>query len=113
MHPSQLGRIDVDSSSPNDPGMAGMLCPSTPVYDNYFSDFTEPNTWREEVRSMLTEYKKMLGYKEVFQLQKEIGIVPDESVEGMIDETIQKTEEFIIPFTIHVDDSMIDISPIK
>lgn len=113
VHPSQLGRIDVDSSSPNDPGMAGMLCPSTPIYDNYFSDFTEPNTWREEVRSMLTEYKKMLGYKEVFQLQKEIGIVPDESVEGMIDETIQKTEEFIIPFTIHVDDSMIDISPVK
>lgn len=113
VHPSQLGRIDIDSSSPNDPGMAGMLTPMAPIYDNYFSDFTEPNTWRDEVRSMLAEYKKMIGYKQIFQLQKEIGIVPDESIEGAIDETIQRTEEFIIPFTIHVDDSMIDIAPVK
>ena len=113
VHPSQLGRIDVDSSSPNDPGMAGMLTPMAPIYDNYFSDFDEPNTWREEVRDMINEYKKMIGYKQVFQLQKEIGIVPDESIEGAIDETIQRTEEFIIPFTIHVDDSMIDIAPVK
>ena len=113
VHPSHLGRIDIDSSSPNDPGMSGMLVPMAPIYDNYFSDFSEPNNWREEVRNMLTEYRKMVGYKEIFTLQREIGLVPDESIEGAIDETIQKTEEFIIPFVINVDESMIDIDKIK
>ena len=113
VHDSHLGRIDMDSSSPNDPGMSGMLCPSAPIYDNYFSDFTEPNTWREEVRDMIKEYRKVVGLKQIIEFQKEIGIVPDESIEGSIDETIEQTEKFIIPFTIGVDESMIDISPVK
>lgn len=113
VHDSHLGRIDMDSSSPNDPGMSGMLCPSAPIYDNYFSDFTEPNTWREEVRDMIKEYRKVVGLKQIIEFQKDIGIVPDESIEGSIDETIEQTEKFIIPFTIGVDESMIDISPVK
>lgn len=113
VHPSHLGRIDLDSSSPNDPGMAGMLCPMTPLYDNYFSDFSEPNIWREDVREMLTEYKRMKGMKEVFALQREIGITPDETIEGAIDETIQITEERIIPFVIHIDENMIDIGEVQ
>ena len=113
VRPSQLGRIDIDSSSANDPGMSGMLCPMAPVYDNYFSDYDEPNNWREEVRHMLTEYRKMRGYKQVFQLQREIGIIPDDSIEGAIDETTKIVEEKIIPFVIGVDESMIDIAPVK
>ena len=113
VHPSQLGRIDVDSSSPNDPGMGGMLCPMSPVYDNYFSDFSEPNTWRDDVRDMIMEYQKMLNLKQVFVRQRQIGIAPDMAAEELIDETIQITEQKIIPFIIQVDESMIDISPMK
>ena len=113
VHPSQLGRIDVDSSSPNDPGMGGMLCPMSPVYDNYFSDFSEPNTWRDDVRDMIMEYQKMLNLKQVFVRQRQIGIAPDTAAEELIDETIQITEQKIIPFIIQVDESMIDISPMK
>lgn len=113
VHPSHLGRIDVDSSSPNDPGMSGMLCPMAPIFDNYFSDFSEPNSWRNEVRDMLLEYRKMKGMKQVLQFQREIGIVPDNSIEDCINETIQITEERIIPFVIHVDESMTDIGVVK
>ena len=62
---------------------------------------------------MIKEYRKVVGLKQVIEFQKEIGIVPDESIEGSIDETIEQTEKFIIPFTIEVDESMIDISPVK
>lgn len=113
VHPSHLGRIDMDSSSPNDPGMAGMLCPMAPTFDNYFSDFTEPNEWREEVRNMLLEYRKMKGMKQVIQFQREIGVVPDQSVEEMINETEKIVEQRIIPFIIHVDESMTDIGVVK
>ena len=113
VHPSHLGRIDLDSSSNNDPGMTGMLCPLTPIYDNYFSDFSEPNNWREEVRTMLEEYRKMKGLQQVFTLQEEIGIVPDETAKGMVEENTRMAEDLIIPFVIHVDESMTDIDLVK
>ena len=113
VHPTHLGRIDVDSSSPNDPGMSGMLCPMAKIYDNYFSDFSEPNNWRNDVRDMLNEYKKMKNLKQVYILQKEIGLVPDDTKLESIEETETIIEEKIMPFIIGVDESMIDIAPVK
>lgn len=113
VHPTHLGRIDVDSSSPNDPGMSGMLCPMAKTYDNYFSDFSEPNNWRNDVRDMLNEYKKMKNLKQVYILQKEIGLVPDDTKLESIEETENIIEEKIMPFIIGVDESMIDIAPVK
>lgn len=110
-HPSHLGRVDLDSSSNNEPGVSGMLCPTTPIFDNYFSDFSEPNTWRDRVRDMLEEYRKVKGMEEVFTLQRAIGIVPDDIQEGIVQETIEIVEERIIPFIVHVDENMADISP--
>ena len=113
VHPTHLGRIDIDSSSPNDPGMSGMLCPMAKTYDNYFSDFSEPNNWRNDVRDMLNEYKKMKNLKQVYILQKEIGLVPDDTKLESIEETENIIEEKIMPFIIGVDESMIDIAPVK
>ena len=113
VHPTHLGRIDIDSSSPNDPGMSGMLCPMTKTYDNYFSDFSEPNNWRNDVRDMLNEYKKMKNLKQVYILQKEIGLVPDDTKLETIEESESIMEERIMPFIIGVDESMLDIAPVK
>ena len=113
VHPTHLGRIDIDSSSPNDPGMSGMLCPMAKTYDNYFSDFSEPNNWRNDVRDMLNEYKKMKNLKQVYILQKEIGLVPDDTKLESIEEIENIIEEKIMPFIIGVDESMIDIAPVK
>lgn len=114
VHPSHLGRIDLDSSSPNDPGMNGMLCPMADTFDSYFSDYTEPNNWREEVREMLTEYQKMCNKKQVFHLQKEIGVIPyNDPREDMIDGEISHVENLVMPFIINVDESMIDVAPVS
>lgn len=115
VHPSHLGRIDLDSSSVNDPGLTGMICPMAETFGNYFSDFQEPNTWREEIRSMIREYNKMLGLKQAFEFQKELGIENDyiKDREPIIDEEIMVTETMIIPFIMDIDASMIDCAPCK
>lgn len=111
-HPSHLGRIDLDSSSNGDPGMSGMLCPMTKTSENYFSDFSEPNYWREELRLLWKEYRKAKGKKEVMQMQTVIGLTPNITEEGMLDEDIKVAEQMIIPFIMEVDNEMIDIAPV-
>jgi hypothetical protein len=113
IHVSYAGRLDLDSSSPNDPGMSGMMCPMAQTFDNYFSDYSEPNDWRESVREMMVEYKKLANKKQIFTLQRAIGLAPDQTKEEMVDETIRITEERILPFIIHVDEEMTDIDVIK
>ena len=103
-HPSHLGRIDLDSSMNNEPGMSGIICPMADTFDNYFSDFNEPNMWREEVRELLEEYRKLKGLKEVVQMKKTIGITPKFNEEGSIDESIQQVE-MILPVVMNIDAS--------
>lgn len=47
--PSHLGIIDMDTSSNSDPGMGGILCPLTKLYqDHSFTEYEEPDTWRAQ-----------------------------------------------------------------
>lgn len=48
--PSHIGILDLDASSASDPGMSGMICPMAKLYgpENSFSEFSEPNNWRNE-----------------------------------------------------------------
>ena len=51
--PSYIGILDLDASSNSDPGMSGMICPLAPLYnDHSFSEYMEPNTWRETYEAM-------------------------------------------------------------
>lgn len=51
--PSHLGILDLDASSNSDPGMSGMLCPLTKLYDDHsFSEYSEPNTWRSTYQEL-------------------------------------------------------------
>lgn len=59
IHPSHLGRVDLDSSSPSDPGVSGTLCPLSSLHNSYFKDFKEPNTWQESRCKMLDQYRAM------------------------------------------------------
>lgn len=60
--PSHIGILDLDASSNSDPGMSGMLCPMVNLYgnDNSFSEYQEPNTWRETYKPTIEEYRKDL-----------------------------------------------------
>lgn len=56
--PSHVGILDMNTSSASDPGMSGMICPMAKLYgkDNSFSDYQEPNNWREEFKPLNDEY---------------------------------------------------------
>lgn len=112
-HPSHLGRIDLDSSSNGDPGMSGMLCPLVKTTDNYFLDFSEPNLWRDEVRCLLRQYKKVKGLKEIMKMREVIGLTPNIGKDGVLDEDIKVMENMIIPLVMNVDQSMITVDKVE
>jgi hypothetical protein len=47
VHPTHVGILDLDASSNSDPGMSGMICPMAPMYGHSFSQYEEPNSWKE------------------------------------------------------------------
>jgi hypothetical protein len=55
--PSHIGIIDLDASGSSDPGMSGQLCPMTKIYNSSFSEYQEPNTWRENYAPIKEKYK--------------------------------------------------------
>jgi hypothetical protein len=55
--PSHIGVLDLDSSSVSDPGMSGMICPMTNIFGTSFSEYEEPNTWREQYGNLQKEWK--------------------------------------------------------
>lgn len=71
IHPSHLGRVDIDSSSNSDPGVSGTLCPLSTLHDGHFIDFQEPSTWDSEVNKMIDQYKSMNNKIEVCRLVKD------------------------------------------
>lgn len=112
-HPSHLGRIDLDSSSNGDPGMSGMLCPLVKTTDNYFSDFSEPNLWRDEVRCLLRQYKKAKGMQEVIKMREVIGLTPNIGKDGVLEEDIKVFENMIAPLVMNVDQSLMTVDKVE
>ena len=100
VHPSHLGRVDLDTSSATDPGLSGMLCPLADIYDNSFSDYQEPNTWREKTDELLKEYRELMGFKEAFDLKRELGFHVDNSRAALIDESMDMIRDLLSPVTV-------------
>lgn len=58
VHPSHLGRFDIDSSSNSDPGVSGgTICPYVQLYDKHFSEYEEPCTWMDSMNGLMDRYK--------------------------------------------------------
>lgn len=70
IHPSHLGRVDIDSSSATDPGISGTICPLTSLSGNHFTEFQEPDKWHENVETMLEQYRSMNHKIELARLIK-------------------------------------------
>ena len=101
---SHLGRVDLDSSSASDPGMSGALCPLQELHGDSvsFSEFEEPNTWEEELKKTLSNFRSMVGKKEVFSaLDSLLGEDHKEEIQK-VDEDIKVARSLINPF-IHLD----------
>lgn len=97
VHPSHVGRLDLNSATPTDPGLSGMLCPMAKVYDNAFSDEPEPNNWRDDIYKIMEQYKQMNGLKEVIKFQESVGIPVDKDQKDFIDESINILDKLIYP----------------
>ena len=67
--PSHIGILDLDSSTTSDPGMTGMICPMAPMYGHSFSQYKEPNEWRENYKPIEDKYKE--GTRDPFHYQGE------------------------------------------
>lgn len=73
IHPSNIGILDPDSSSPSDPGVSGTIVPMVTLYDNnYFSDFQEPLTFERDYATLHTAQKEANGMIEVFDLREKL-----------------------------------------
>ena len=68
VHVSNLGIVDVSSSSPSDPGATSMLIPLINIDKNgYFKEVKEPNTWRKNLSREIKEFRKNDPKKEVIE----------------------------------------------
>ena len=69
--PSHIGILDLDSSSVSDPGMSGMICPMADIYGTSFSEYDEPDTWREQYGNLQQEWKKDVKPAFIFEREPE------------------------------------------
>lgn len=95
VHVTNLGIVDLDSSSPSDPGVSGCTVPLVKLYDNdYFTDFQEPCTWRNILFDQVEQLKRITKKKEVVEFKHNIldqSNVPELTLKN-IEETRKQLE---------------------
>lgn len=97
IHPSHIGRVDLDSSSDGNPGITGTLCPYTPTYDGFFEDYHEPNSWESEFLQTMEEYKKANNLRDALIFEQNV-LGKDKSEEiGVTSEIIAAMQQIIKP----------------
>lgn len=72
IHPSHIGRLDLDASSDGNPGITGTICPFAPCYDGFFDDYQEPNSWEQEFMAVMDDYNKANGLKKVLIFEEKV-----------------------------------------
>jgi hypothetical protein len=105
IHPSHIGRVDLDSSSKSDPGMSGIMCPTIQLYDNSFTEFEEPNSWREEYLSLLERYEKTRAHLETLIIRHKL-LGEDTFDDAEFVESCMLTTKDILKVTREINDSM-------
>ena len=95
VHPSHLGRVDLDSSSASDPGLTGIIVPMAKVFDGSFSDFQEPNGWKQFYDETIAELQDLYHMNQAIEFKKKLGLSYDYVKDDMIKETIQNYQRYI------------------
>lgn len=97
IHPSHIGRVDLDSSSDGNPGITGTICPFTPIYDGFFDDYEEPNSWEQEFMTTMDDYKKANNLIDALTFQEKIlGVDKSEEIRAA-SETVAHMQQIIKP----------------
>lgn len=97
IHPSHVGKVDLDASSDGNPGITGTLCPYAPNYNGFFNEYQEPNIWESEFLTTMEEYKKALNLKDALIFETKIlGTNKEEEID-VASEVIATMQQIIKP----------------
>ena len=108
VHTSHVGRIDLDSSSDNNPGITGMISPFAQLDHGYFSDKGEPDGWEDRYRDLFEEYKKAEGVREVFDIKgKLLNIKEDETIIEAAEENAIAMKQAVLTALTAVDNEVL------
>lgn len=94
---SYLGRLDLDASSHSDPGMSGTICPLSKINNNSFSDYHEPNSWRDEVEELMKNFMEMKGLQQLISFQEELGLPVDDARKEHICSSTENMAKLFMP----------------
>ena len=109
VHPSHLGRVDIDTSSPSDPGMSGILCPFAKIYDgNRFSEAGEPDEWENEFNELMMSYKAITNLQEITIAEKKILKIDTPVRVQMAEESKQIIDGLINPIKMIINREGLD-----
>ena len=107
IHPSHIGRVDLDASSDGNPGITGTLNPFIDMHDGYFSNYEEPNTWEDAYTNTMKDYLNAKKLKQAMEFQQGIlGIDHSENIE-VLGEITCNMEQIINPITSKLKQGMI------
>ena len=102
VHPSHLGKVDLDASSSSDPGLSGIICPMTKIRNGAFINYDEPNEWRPFFNQIMDDLRDMTGMRQAIEIKKKMGLSYDYVKDDMVKETIESYHR-LIPAIIDID----------
>lgn len=94
---SYIGRLDMDASSHSNPGMTGTICPLAKISNNSFSDYMEPNSWREETEEIMRSYMELEGLKQLIEFKKELNIEVDDVQKEHLESSLDTMKKLFEP----------------
>ena len=98
VQPSQIGVTDMDTSSPSDPGVTGMMCPMCDMNDDgSFVEYEEPNSWRDTFAELSEQYNNLVGMQQAIEFKKKLHFDYDYIKEDMVKETLKTYNELFCP----------------
>ena len=104
VHPSHLGKLDLDSSTTSDPGLSGIICPMAKIYTDSFTDYQEPNEWKNFYQETLLELRRLHHMKQALEFTKRLGLAYDYVKDQLVSETIEAYQKYI-PILTNDDES--------
>ena len=108
IHPSHLGKVDIDSSSNSDPGVSGTICPLVTLYDGHFTKYTEPSSWREQVNMVIDAYRAMQSKQSMYRLISDVT-GKKQTNNGLLHESMEATKSLLqLPFLSIQNEEYID-----
>lgn len=99
VHPSHIGRVDLDSSSNSDPGMTGTICPISNMKNGAFSETPEPNDWREKIEELHNNYRELYGKKNVLLFKREVGYNVEDDDINVIEDSLNTMRGLMDPIS--------------